>query len=125
MVENTDENTTVDQIKKEVRRFSQERDWLKYHNPKDLAISISIESAELLEHFQWLKDGEIERVLSNPADFNEMKSEIADVINYAFALSNRLGIDISKTLLEKIKDNEKKYPINKVKGEYKKYKEIV
>lgn len=125
MSKNTDENTTIDQLKKEIHKFSQERDWLKYHSPKDLAISISIEAAELLEHFQWVNNDEIERALSEPKDFNEVKSELADVINYAFALSNRLGIDISETLLEKIKDNEKKYPVNKIKGQYKKYTEII
>jgi dCTP diphosphatase len=100
-----DGNTTVAQLKKEVYKFSQERDWLKYHNPKDLAMSISLEVAELLEHFQWLKDEEIECVLSNPKDFNEIKSELADVINYALAFSNRLDIDVSGTLLEKISEN--------------------
>ena len=124
MLKNTDENTTVDQLKKEILRFSQERDWLKYHNPKDLAISISIESGELLEHFQWLKDEEIEQILTIPAASNKIKSELADVINYSFALSNRLGIDITQSLLEKIEDNKKKYPVNKIKSRYKKYNQI-
>jgi NTP pyrophosphatase (non-canonical NTP hydrolase) len=62
--------------------------------------------------------------LSNPKEFNEVKSELADVINYVLALSNRLGIDISETLLEKIRYNEKKYPISKIKGKYKKYNQI-
>jgi NTP pyrophosphatase (non-canonical NTP hydrolase) len=124
MSKNTDEKITVDQLKKAVLKFSQERDWLKYHNPKDLAISLSIETAELLERFQWLNDKEIDQVLSNPKEFNEVKSELADVFNYALALSNKLGIDISETLLEKIGCNEKKYPISKIKGKYKKYKQI-
>ena len=124
MSKKTDENTTVGSLKREVKRFSEEREWLKYHNPKDLAISISIEASELLEHFQWLTDKEIERRLNNSKEFNEIKSELADVINYALALSNRLGIDISKSLIDKIKDNEKKYPTSKVKGNYKKYDEV-
>jgi dCTP diphosphatase len=124
MGEHSDENTTIGELKREVKKFSGEREWLKYHNPKDLAISISIEASELLEHFQWLTDEEIERCLSNPRDFNEMKSELADVVNYSLALSNRLGIDISTCLLDKIKDNERKYPVSKVKGNYKKYSEI-
>ena len=116
MAKNTDEKITVDQLKKAVLKFSQERDWLKYHNPKDLAISLSIETAELLERFQWLNDKEISQLLSNPEEFNEVKYELADVFNYAIALSNRLGIDVSSTLLEKIEYNEKKYPTNKIKG---------
>jgi len=124
LAKNTDEKMTVDQLKKAVLKFSQERDWLKYHNPKDLAISLSIETAELLERFQWRNDKEIDQGLNNPKEFNEVKSELADVFNYALALSNRLGIDISEALLDKMRDNEKKYPINKIKGHYKKYNEI-
>ncbi|MCJ7631059.1 nucleotide pyrophosphohydrolase [Candidatus Bathyarchaeota archaeon] len=124
MPKNMDENTTVDQLKKAILRFSQERDWLKYHNPKDLAVSISLEAAELLEHFQWLTNEEIEQSLSNTEEFSEIKSEIADVINYALELSNRLGIDVSETVLEKIRDNEKKYPVSSIKGHYKKYDKI-
>jgi len=124
MSKNSDDKTTVDQLKKAVLKFSQERDWLKYHNPKDLAISLSIETAELLERFQWLSDTEIDQLLIKPKEFNEVRYELADVFNYAIALSNRLGIDISETLLEKLKNNEKKYPINKIQGKYKKYNKI-
>jgi NTP pyrophosphatase (non-canonical NTP hydrolase) len=124
MPKNSDEKMTVGELKKAVLKFSKERDWLKYHNPKDLAISLSIETAELLERFQWINDKEIDQLLNNPKEFNEVKYELADVFNYAIALSNKLGIDISKTLLEKIKNNEKKYPTSKIKGHYQKHNKI-
>ena len=66
MVENLDEKTTLEQLKKEIAKFTEERNWSKYHKPKDLAVSISIEAGELLENFQWLTDDEIERLIKDP-----------------------------------------------------------
>lgn len=111
-------------LKKAVLDFSRERDWLKYHNPKDLTISISLEASELLEHFQWLTNEEVERSIKDAKEFDEIKFEIADIISYALELSNILEIDVSETVLRKIRDNEKKYPINRTKGHYKKYDKI-
>ena len=124
MTENLDENVTIAQLKKEIKKFSEERNWSKYHKPKDLAISISIEAGELLEIFQWLTDEENEQASMDPKKMNRIKSELADVFAYALNLSNRLGIDVSKAVLNKIKENEQKYPIDKIKGDYKKYSEI-
>ena len=124
MAEKLDEKTTVAQLKTQVAKFTEERNWNKYHKPKDLAISISIEAGELLENFQWLTDEEIEDLSKDPEKIHRIKSELADVFAYALNLSKRLGIDISEAVLEKIKENEKKYPIEKIKGNYKKYSEI-
>lgn len=124
MIEKMDEKTTIAQIKKELENFSKERDWKKYHTPKDLAISISIESGELLESFQWLKDEEITQVLNDPKKFHRIKSELADVFAYAFTLSNRLDIDVSEAIFNKINENKRKYPVDKIKGNYRKYSEI-
>jgi len=124
MEKQTDENTTVDQLKRAVKKFSEERDWLKYHTPKDLAISITLEASELLEHFQWLNEEETNDKLKNKVVLAEIKSELADVINYAFAFSNRLGLDVTDALKNKIEENEAKYPVEKIKGNYKKYYKI-
>ena len=124
MIKKTDKKITIAQIKKELENFSKKRDWKKYHTPKDLAISISIEAGELLETFQWLTDEEITQVLNDPKKFHQIKSELADVFAYAFTLSNRLDIDVSEAIFDKINENEKKYPVDKIKGKYKKYSEI-
>ncbi len=115
---------TIDELRNEIAKFNEERDWQKYHTPKNLALSISIEAAELLEHFQWLNDAEVENYLQDPKKVREVAAEIADVILYSLNLSSRLNIDITKALLEKIDENKRKYPVDKVKGNYKKYTEI-
>jgi dCTP diphosphatase len=123
-VASLDDKVTVSELKCEVDRFVKERDWLNYQKPKDLAISISIEASELLEKFQWLSDEEVEQALRDPEQFEEVKSELSDVVTYSLNLSSRLGIDLSSAVLEKIRENEQKYPVDKVKGHYKKYNEI-
>ena len=124
MIKKTDKKITIAQIKKELENFSKERDWKKYHTPKDLAISISIEAGELLETFQWLTDEEITQVLNDPKKFHQIKSELADVFAYAFTLSNRLDIDVPEAIFDKINENKQKYPVDKIKGKYMKYSEI-
>lgn len=119
-----DEKVTVAELKRKVDSFIIERDWLEYQKPKDLVISIVLEASELLEKFQWLTDDEVKQALDDPEMFNAMKSELADVVTYVLNLSSRLGIDLSAAVLEKIKENERKYPVEKVKGNYRKYSEI-
>ena len=119
-----DEKVTVGELKRKVDSFIMERDWLGYQKPKDLAVSIVLEASELLEKFQWLTDEEVKQALGDPEMFNAVKSELADVVTYALNLSSRLGIDLSAAVLEKIKENEHKYPVKKVKGNYRKYSKI-
>jgi dCTP diphosphatase len=119
-----DEKVTVAELKRKVDSFIMERDWLGYQKPKDLAVSIVLEASELLEKFQWLTDEEVKQALGDPEMFNAVKSELADVVTYALNLSSRLNIDLSAAVLEKIKENEHKYPVEKVKGNYKKYSKI-
>lgn len=116
-----DNDTKLAELKEAVKKFTDERDWQRYHTPKDLAVSISIEAAELLEKFQWKSEEEIEELLNDPKYKEEVKEELADVFNYCLALSNTLGIDLSEALLEKVKRNSEKYPVEKTKGKYKKY----
>lgn len=119
-----DKETTVEELKKLVVKFRDERDWKKYHRPKDLAVSISIEAAELLEQFQWKNDEEINEMLKNKEKFDKISEELADVIDYCLSLSDVMKIDISETLKKKIEENKKKYPVEKIRGNYKKYNQI-
>ena len=105
-------------------RFRDERDWKKYHTPKNLAISLVIEVGELFEHFQWRSDEEILENCKNLEIQERIGDELADIVIYTLLLSNKLGIDLEKAILEKIKKNEEKYPIELVKGNYKKYREL-
>ncbi|NQZ53001.1 MAG: nucleotide pyrophosphohydrolase [Piscirickettsiaceae bacterium] len=102
--------------------FRRERDWEQFHNPKDLAISLSIEAAELLEWFQWKTNDEI--VVQLDSDKREsLEDEVADVAVYLTYLCHDLGIDLNQAIAAKIKKNAIKYPIEKVKGRSDKYNE--
>lgn len=103
---------TIDQILK----FRDDRDWKQFHNPKDLAISISLEAAELLEVFQWSAE---DVTCSDKID--KIKEELADVVNYCVLMADACGLDLDEIVREKIKRNEKKYPIEKSKGSKEKY----
>lgn len=109
-----DEDTLIADLKKSVSEFVNERDWEKFHNPKDLAISLSIESGELLELFQWKNQDDIDIRKEDVAD--RVREELADVVIYALSLANATNIDISEAVLGKIKKNEDKYPVNEWKG---------
>jgi hypothetical protein len=103
---------TIDQILK----FRDDRDWKQFHNPKDLAISISLEAAELLEVFQWSAE---DVTCSDKID--KIKEELADVANYCVLMADACGLDLDEIVREKIKRNEEKYPIEKSKGSKRKY----
>jgi len=105
-----------------VQKFVDNRDWNKYHHPKDVAISIAIEAAELMEHFQWIKENELDEVIKEKSA--ELQDELADIMIYCLSFANAVGIDISHAVTQKIQKNESKYPIEEVKGNYKKYTEI-
>lgn len=97
-------------------KFRNERDWEQFHNPKDLALSISIESAELLELFLWKK--------ADDANSEKVKEELADIFSFAFLLAEKYGFDVKEIVLDKIKTNGEKYPVDKAKGTSKKYDEL-
>ena len=103
-----------------VLSFSEERDWKQYHNPKDLALSLSLEAAELLELFQWL-DSDV-AVKKNS---DKMREELADIIVYALDFAEALGFDdLNSLIMDKMKKNAEKYPVSKAKGSNKKYTEL-
>jgi NTP pyrophosphatase (non-canonical NTP hydrolase) len=119
-----DQKVTVSELKEKVDRFISEREWNKYHKPKDLSISIVLESSELLEHFQWLTDDEIETMLKDSQKLQQIESELADIVIYCLSLSNTLHADLSNVVLRKLEEDEKKYSSEKVKGSYRKYNQI-
>ena len=106
----------IEIIINELIKFRNERDWEQFHNPKDLALAISIESAELLELFLWKK--------AEDANAEKVKEELADIFSFAFLIAQKYGFDIKEIVLDKIKTNGEKYPVDKAKGTSKKYDEL-
>jgi len=113
---------SIEEIIDKIINFRKQRDWDQFHNPKNLAISISLEAAELLENFQW-KDLE-ESIKFAQDNKDKISEEVADLLIYIFYLCHDLGIDFLDAIDKKIKENDKKYPINKSKGKSNKYNEL-
>lgn len=112
---------TLQEITEKIRRFRDERDWAQFHNPKDMAIAISLEASELLEHFLWKRPEELDERIAERRP--EIESEIADIAIYLTELSDSLGIDLLKAMEDKIRINGEKYPADRVRGSSKKYTE--
>ena len=119
-----DEDTSIKEIRDKIQEFINERDWEKFHNPKDLAMSIAIESAELMEIFQWKDKDFIDNLKKNLKSYNSVEEELADIIIYVFSLANTLGIDVSEVVFKKIESNAEKYPVEKAFGKADKYTEL-
>tara|TARA_B100000927_G_C16204035_1_gene364753 strand:- start:235 stop:579 length:345 start_codon:yes stop_codon:yes gene_type:complete len=107
-------------IRNRLRNFATDRDWEQFHNPKNLTIALSVEVSELLEIFQWSKNGGLDEI-NDEKTKKDIEREIADVFNYIVRLSDILNIDIEKVAHRKIDENEIKYPIEKFKGSSRKY----
>lgn len=100
-------------LEEQVKKFVEKRKWGIFHNPKDLAISLSIEVAELLENFQWKREEEIKKLLKNEEYKSNLAEEIADIFIYLIILSNKVGINLLESTFKKIEKNKEKYPIEK------------
>lgn len=112
----------LEKLIKQLRKFNKERDWEKYHNPKDLAISISLEASELVELYQWKTGKEINSFTQqNKA---EIVSELSDILKYSLILADNLKVDLVDEAIEKLKKDSAKYPVEKIKGKYVKYNKI-
>ena len=111
-----DSDTTVEEVRKAVRDFTKERDWEQFHNPKDVSLALSIEVSEVLEHFRFKTNKEVEEYLSKQENKKELSHEIADVFWFVLRLSDVCGVDLTKALHEKLELSAKKYPVEKVKG---------
>ena len=112
----------IKELTEKIKKFRDERDWKQFHNPKDVALSLVLEAAEVLEHFQWKNPKEIEAYIkTNKEDIGE---ELADVLYWVLLMCNDLEIDIKEILEKKIKKNEEKYPVEKAKGKHTKYNKL-
>ena len=103
----------------QILKFRDDRDWKQFHNPKDLAISISLEASELLEVFQWSGAD-----TSSKNKIEKIKEELADVLNYCIQMANKLGVDPKQIVLDKMEKTAKKYPVEKAKGRCTKYTKL-
>ena len=111
----------IKELQGKVIQFRNKRDWAQYHNPKDLAISISLEAAELLEIFQWKDSGEVDAVKEDEGTINRIKEELGDILIYALTLAKEFDLDPAEIILNKLRINEQKYPVEKVRGKSDKY----
>ena len=115
----------MDDLVKAVLAFRDERDWKQFHNPKDLAISITLEAAELLEHFQWKTGGEVESFLAVEENRRRLGEEMADVLILLVTLADAVGLDLLSVARAKLQKNTAKYPVDRAKGSARKYDELV
>lgn len=112
----------LEDLQEQIVKFRDDRNWRQFHNPKDVAISLTLEASELLEHFQWKTLDEIKAYLKKNKD--DLSDELIDVLYWILLLAYDLDIDINKSFARKMSKNEKKYPIPKAKGSHKKYTEL-
>tara|TARA_B110000238_G_scaffold97719_1_gene106468 strand:- start:1826 stop:2146 length:321 start_codon:yes stop_codon:yes gene_type:complete len=106
----------MEEIIERLKKFRDEREWSQFHNTKDLSLALSIEANELLEVFLWKS--------ADQADIEKVKEELADVFAYAFLLADSYGLDVKEIIFDKIKKNAEKYPIERSKGNARKYNEL-
>ena len=106
-------------LREKLRRFAIERDWDQYHSPKNLAAALCVEAAELLEHFQWLTDDESKSLPSE--QLAKVREEIADVLLYLVRLADKLNVDLLDAAANKIAVNARRYPVDKARGNNRKY----
>ncbi len=112
----------INELIKKIIVFRDARDWKQFHNPKDIALSLVLESTEVMEHFQWKNNKEMEKYVI--AKKNAIGEELADVLYWVLLMSHDLKIDVLDALEKKILKNEKKYPIKKTKGKHTKYNKL-
>lgn len=112
----------INDLTKRIIAFRDARDWKQFHNPKDCAISLSLEASEVLEHFQWKSKEEMEKYVIEQK--GEIGEELADVLYWVLLMSHDLKIDVLDALEKKIKKNEEKYPVEKAKGKHTKYNKL-
>jgi len=119
-----DDKTNIKELKEKVKEFCEERDWAQYHNAKDLAIGIITESSELLEHFRFKSEAEVEKMFTNFDKKQEISEELVDIFYFVLRLAQRYNIDLTTELNKKLEKNHEKYPLEKSKGSNKKYTEL-
>lgn len=113
-----DTQTTLADLRELVRQFVDDRDWQQFHSPKNLAMALAVEAAELMEHFQWIDLPESREVTADEEKLTAIGEELADVLSYTLALANSLGIDIATAHRRKMVLNAEKYPADKFRGKF-------
>ena len=112
-------NDSLQDIRERLAAFAQERDWDQFHTPKNLAMALSVEVAELVEHYQWLPTGTDAEL--DDAKRSSIRHELADVLMYLVRLADKSGVDLHAAVLEKMVLNAEKYPVEQVRGDARKY----
>jgi len=112
----------IERLTRDIKRFRDARNWKQFHHPKDLAVSLVLEAAEVLEHFQWKNGAELDAYLKS--NKKHVGDELADVLYWVLLMSHDLGIDLVTAFDRKMRLNAKKYPIRKVKGKHTKYNRL-
>lgn len=120
----TDSEATMMELKSAVKRFCDDRDWDQFHPPKDLAIGVTTEAAELLDLFRFKTEKQIVAMLSEPKKREAIAEELADTLYFLLRFAQMNDFDLSNELIKKLKKNDEKYPIGKAKGSNKKYNEV-
>lgn len=113
-----DKTTSLAELRAIVRDFVDKRDWRQFHSPKNLSMSLAIEAAELMEHFQWIDAPESREAAKDPVRLGPIGEELADVLCYALALANELGLDVATIVRDKMAKNALKYPADEFRGRY-------
>ena len=119
-----DKDTKIQEIKDYVKKYCEDRDWNQFHNPKELAIGLITEASEVLEHFRFKSENEMEAFFKNPKKREDIEDEIADVLYFLCRLAQKYNVDLSEAFKRKMVKSEKNYPIEKSKGSNKKYTEL-
>ena len=114
----TDKTTTIHELREAVAAFVDERDWRQFHDPKNLAMSIAIEAAELMEHFQWLRTDQVQPGQLPAEERAQFAEELADVLCFALSFANATGIDITAAVTDKLEKNARKYPADEFRGRF-------
>ncbi len=112
----SDSQTTVAELRQLVNAFIDARDWHQFHSPKNLAMSLAIEAAELMEHFQWITTEDSRQIVEQPEQISQVADELADVLCYVLAMANELNLDLSLAVRQKMAKNEQKYPADQFRG---------
>lgn len=120
----TDQTTTIAELKEDLRAFCEARDWDQFHDPKELAIGLSTEAAELLEHFRFQSSEQMTALLADPKSRAAIADELADCFFFIMRFAQKNGIDLTESYFSKMKRNAEKYPVDKARGSNKKYRDL-
>lgn len=118
-----DNETRIHELKEKIKEFCYKRDWDQFHNAKELAIALSIEASELLEIFRWKTHEEVDALFKDEKKKEDIEDEMADILYFLVRIAQKYDLDLSESLDRKMEKNDKKYPVEKVKGSHKKYNE--